>query len=423
MSATLSGCERDVPDDVNAVRSFILENLPKTVRSNTEDEGDCFGLPRPYSVPAIKGMFQEMYYWDTFFMNEGLIAAGQLEQARNNTENILHMIDRFGFMPNGTHRQYLSRSQPPYASMMVRAIYEQTGDKKWLVSACRTLEKEYNDFWMVDRITPVGLARYSNQADDKELLDFYEMLFHRFPNFDTAGIESDEDRRRVGSHHIAEAESGWDFNPRFQGRCEDFIPIDLNCNLYMYEKNFEFFYAELEWEGGVKWAELADKRRALIHKLCHNPEDGLFYDYDYVNDKRSDIYSAAVFNVLWSGVATPEQAGRIRDSLSRLEFDHGIAACEPGERKQVYQWDAPNGWPNLQYLAIFGLERYGYHGDARRIADKYTHTVIKNFKTTGNIWEKYNAADGSINVNNEYEMPPLMGWSASVFILTSEYGL
>ncbi|MEN8255527.1 MAG: trehalase family glycosidase [Verrucomicrobiota bacterium] len=421
VAAVLSGCGTKMPDDVKEVRAFISENLPKTVRFQTEDEGIYFGLPRPYSVPAIKGMFQEMYYWDTFFMNKGLIADGQLEQAKNNTENILYLIDRFGFMPNGSHRLFLSRSQPPYASMMVRAVYEQTGDKEWLAKACKTLETEYNGFWMADRLAPNGLNRYGNQADDKELLEFYEYLFSRFPNFDTTGIETDKDKRKVGSHFIAEAESGWDFTPRFDSRCGDFNPIDLNCNLYMYEKNFEFYYSELGWEGSEKWVGLAKKRKALINQYCCNPKDGLFYDHDFVNNKLSPVFSSANFNVLWSGVATPEQAANVWKNLPRLELDHGVTACEPAEQKQVYQWDAPNGWANLQYLAIFGLEKFGYKEDAKRIADKYTDIVVKNFKATGNIWEKYNVAEGTINVNNEYEMPPLMGWSASVFIITSEY--
>ena len=408
-------------EDVKRVRAFIRENLPKTVRCNTEDNGIYFGLPKPYSVPAIKGMFQEMYYWDTYFMNAGLIAEGQLEQAKNNTENILYLIDRFGFMPNGSNELLLSRSQPPYASMMVRDIYGKTGDKAWLAKACTTLETEYTGFWMGERMTATGLNCYGNQADDKELLEFYHYLSGRFLDFDTTGIKTDADRRRVGSHFLAEAESGWDFTPRFDSRCEDFIPVDLNCNLYMYEQNFAWFYAELGWADDGKWVGLANRRRELINQYCCNPADGLFYDYDFANCKWSGIYSAANFNVLWSGIATSEQAASIQKNLQRLELDHGVATCEPDNRKQDFQWDAPNGWANLQYLAIFGLEKYGYKRDSRRIAEKYTALVTKNFRSTGNIWEKYNVSEGTINVKNEYEMPPLMGWSSSVFIIASEY--
>ncbi|MEN8202331.1 MAG: trehalase family glycosidase [Bacteroidota bacterium] len=415
-------CKTELPEEVRQVRSFISENLPNTIRYNTQDSGIYFGLPRPYSVPAIKGMFQEMYYWDTYFMNAGLIAEGQFQQAKNNTENILYLINRFGFMPNGSHKLYLSRSQPPYASMMVMDIYKKTKDKEWLEKACKTLEKEYSGFWMEKRLTPTGLNRYSNQAGDEELLEFYNYMFSRFPNLDTTGVVTDDDRMTVGSHFIAEAESGWDFSPRFDSRCEDFNPVDLNCNLYMYEQNFAYYYQELGWDGSEDWTELAANRKALINNYCYNPDDGLFYDHDYVNGALSETFSAANFNVMWSGVASAEQAKQIKNNMQRLEMDYGITACEPGERKYLYQWDYPNGWANLQYLTVFGLDKFGYKDDAQRIADKYTKLVVKVFKATGNIWEKYNVANGTIEVNNEYEMPPLMGWSASVFIITSEYG-
>ena len=78
-----------------------------------------------------------MYYWDTYFTNIALISDSDFTQARNNVDNILFLIDRYGFMPNGSNVMYLNRSQPPFASMMVRDIYEINKDKKWLASACR----------------------------------------------------------------------------------------------------------------------------------------------------------------------------------------------------------------------------------------------------------------------------------------------
>lgn len=59
---------------------------------------------------------------------------------------------------------------------------------------------------------------------------------------------------------------------------------------------------------------------------------------------------------------------------------------------------------------------YGYSEDAERIAKKYVDLVDENFKTTGNIWEKYNVVDGSIHVTNEYNMPPMLGWTAGVYL-------
>ena len=77
--------------------------------------------------------------------------------------------------------------------------------------------------------------------------------------------------------------------------------------------------------------------------------------------------------------------------------------------------------PPLQVIAIDALERYGYHVQARRIAQKYVDTVLRNYEKFGDIWEKYNVVDGSIEVSNEYAMPAMLGWSAGAFVVACDY--
>lgn len=419
---TFIGCvQNSQVDDVREIEAFITNNISNTVRYNPQDSALNIGLPLPYSVPCEQNTFQEMYYWDTYFTNIGLIEIGQIDQAKNNVDNILFLIDKFGYMPNGSHKLLLNRSQPPYASMMVRDIYEKTKNKNWLVFAVKYLEREYSEFWMKKRIAPNGLNMYSNDATEQECLDFYYMLLERFPDFVTQKVVSDEQRIEIGSHYIAEAESGWDFTPRFGGKAQNYVPLDLNSNLYLYEKNFEYFYSELDWAGADIWSKKAETRKELFNKYCYNEKEGLFYDYDFVNNEHSNIMSSAVFNVLWSGLATEKQAEEIVSHLDRLEFDYGLSACEPGNRGLEFQWDYPNGWASNHYLAIEGLDKYGFKNDAERIARKYTQTIVDNFKITQNLWEKYNVAEGNLDVNEEYEMPPFLGWTAGVFLYASDY--
>ena len=88
----------EVPD---MVEKFIYENLDKCTRSHREDMGELIGLPYPYTVPSISGGFQEMYYWDTYFTNVGLILSGRTEKAKNNVDNIIYLTDKYGYMMNG----------------------------------------------------------------------------------------------------------------------------------------------------------------------------------------------------------------------------------------------------------------------------------------------------------------------------------
>jgi len=409
-----------IPTAAKELKAYIDKDMPKTVRVCQKDTLGNIALPYPFSVPCIVNGFQNLFYWDTYFTNVGLLLDGNIEQAKNNVDNILSLIDRFGYMPNASSTGMLNRSQPPYASMMVKEVYDATHDKIWLAHACKILEKEYH-FWMTKRITPSGLNRYSNNADKADLMSFYNYVVGRL-GLNPNDYHSDEERLTLASHLLAEAESGWDFNPRFDSRCEDFNPVDLNANLYGYEQNFAYFYRETGIKGAGKWRKIAAQRKALMNKLCLNPEDKLFYDYDYVHNRRSSVFSAAVFNTLFVSIASKKQTKIVFQNLNRLECANGVATCEQKERNRTYQWDYPNGWAPLNYLAIKGLDNYGYKKAAFRLAEKYVQSMTRIYKKTGNLWEKYNAVSGDIDVKDEYTMPgAFMGWTAGVYIYAFDY--
>lgn len=405
-----------------AVHRFIQDSWEKTVRFHTEDEGIRIGLPYKYTVPSISGAFQEMYYWDTYFTGEGLILDGHVDLAKNNADNMLYMVDRFGKMYNGNLTVFQNRSQPPYLSMMIASVYRKTGDKEWLEKILPTLEKEYQ-FWMTRRITPIGLNRYGNEATEQDKAGFIDLLRDRLGKNFTPDTLPVEEQLKIGSHFIAEAESGWDFNPRFHSRCMDFCPLDLNANLYLYEKNFAYFASELgDKQAAKQWTKKAEARKKLIRKYCRDPKTGMYYDYDYVNGRRSDVISSAIFSLLYAEAVSPKDAASIVDQgLKALEFAHGIAACENKPYDFVYQWSYPNGWAPLHFLAIKGLDNYGYKEEASRIASKYVDMVVRNFESTHNLWEKYNVVEGNINVSNEYDMPTMIGWTAGTYVTALNY--
>lgn len=205
-------------ENINKVENYIRENWKNCVRTNYEDAGCLLGLPFPYTVPCVKGEFQELYYWDTYFINIGLIKSGLFEKAKNNVDNFLYEVKKYGFIPNSSATFHLNRSQAPFLSMMVRDIYEKYEDVEWLRNTYETLKHEYR-FWMDKRITPIGLNRYFHHASNNgDIIDFFNYI----------------SKSRIN----LKAET---FNPRFEGHCADFVPVDLNSNLYLYEKNFEYF--------------------------------------------------------------------------------------------------------------------------------------------------------------------------------------
>lgn len=393
------------------VKAFILKNWDKTVRTNTENEGDLIGLPKPYTVPCIEGTFQEMYYWDTYFTNIGLLLSGKVEQAINNTENIAYLIERYGKMPNGSRTFYLNRSQPPFFSQAVRDIFEVTGDFEWLSRMYSAAEKEYS-FWCENRMTESGLNRYYCDGRDGFGLGAAEYLCER------CGLNKPDevDIEDYSKCLMSFCESGWDCTSRFDMRAHEFNALDLNSLLYGMEKNMEYFSGVFKSGESGAWLARAEKRKRLMNRLMWSTENKAFYDYDFKKQKVSDFFSAASFYPLAFGLATNEQAEKTVAHLPEIEMQYGVAGCEERDDNRHLQWDYPNGWGCLQYMVIKGLLNYGFKSDALRIAGKYASLVEQNFEKTGTLWEKYNVVTGEVSTASEYKTPTMMGWSAGVYL-------
>lgn len=403
------------------VRQFVRKSWKGTVRYNKTNSSTLIGLPFPYTVSSVNKCVQKMYYWDTYFINEGMILDGYVDLAKDNVDNMLYLVEKYGKVISDNDFSHMNKSQPPYLSMMVASIYQQTGDKEWLKKAYKTLLKEYS-FWMICRNSPIGLNHYSSSTDDSSIKQFLNIGSNCLcTNFNQKGL-NDTQLIALGRNFMAESESAWEFNPRFERQCENFCPIDLNSNLYLYETNFAYFTKELGIKDSTQiWLEKAGVRKALLRKYCYNKNDKLYYDYDYVNQKQSDVISAAIFSLMYAKVVDEDEAMFLVKSLNKLEYEYGITACEDKDYHYQYQWSFPNAWPPLYFITVKGLYNYKYDNEATRIARKYVTMVTNTYTTTGFLWEKYNVRKGNIDVRQEYDMSPVLGWTAGVFVSLSDY--
>ncbi len=395
------------------VLKYIKASIGQTLRPASEVDplGKSIPLPHPFNVPCISVNFQNLFYYDTYFLNRGLIALGDIAQAENNVNDILFLVDKLGFVPNSNRLDMTNRSQPPYLCMMVKDIFTATGNIEWLSKAYPLIAHEY-DFWTTKRITIYGLSRYHHDADEEFLLKFYEHLKKvRLPLTAT----TDEEKISIAGHRLAEAEAGYDFTPRFDGRCSDFIPVDLNANLYLYEITMADFAVTLGNGENDLWLKRATERKKQIDDLLWNETHGMYLDYDMKNEKESEITSVATFQPLWCGCASTEQAKSVKENLKLYEYAHGIVPCEAGQHEFTYQWDYPNTWPPHSLIVSEALSKYNYEEDAARIRSKYVNIVHDVFKSTGTLWEKYNAVEGNVNVKEEYKTPPMIGWNAGIY--------
>ena len=404
----------------DAVAAYIAAHWDATVRDGRANtDPNIIPPPLPHTVPCIAGQFVALFYWDLYFTNLGLLRQGRLDLALSNCDALLYLLREKGFVPNSTFRGDDTRSQPPFLSLMVRDIYAQTHDRAWLADAADALAVEHR-FWTERRATPTGLNRHGHHADDAYLRAFFAGLLVRRLGFDPR--TPDAEALDLSAQHLAEAETGEDFTPRYAGRCLDHAAVSLNSLLFGLEENLAGFARELgRADDAARWTALAADRRARMDALLWDDAGGLYREYDFVHARQSTLAGVTTFYPLFVGAASAEQAARVRAALERFEREHGLAHNEPraADGGPAYQWDYPNGWPPMFWVAAEGLWRYGFHEDARRVAGKYRALITRHFERTGQIWEKYDVTTGGL-AGGEYEAQPMLGWTAGVYLACGE---
>lgn len=397
---------------MSAVSEFIAKNFKDTIRYNPDDEGNLIGLPYPYTTPCANEGFTEMYYWDTYFTNAGLIAEGNVQQAKNNADNVRFLIHKYGFMPNGNRTFYLGNTQPPFYYKMVEDIFEKTGDKAWLKESYDALVKEYG-YWQTNRTAPSGLNVYGPHKDyTKEYIEEkYDYFKYRYRGFEA---KNEEEKSACAHTIVTMCESGWDCCTRFENAGEYYNPVDLNSLLYGLEKAMEKFSKILENGEAALWSERAARRKEKMLEIMFDNKRGIFLDWNYKEERFSPVVSAASLYPLFVKLDdTPEKA--IGVLKNELFLKYGVSACVPGEYDYSLQWDYPNVWAPLQYIAYAACKNYGFDSLAERVAETYIKLLDENFAQTGNLWEKYDGLTGKV-ANADYNAPKMMGWTAGVYM-------
>ncbi len=392
------------------IRKYISENWLLCVHQTQESPG-TFDMPFPFSSPSHEGQFSQFFYWDTYFINNGLIRDGFTEQAKNNLYNIFYLIDKFGYVPNIAVEGGESRSQLPLFTLMCDEYYRVTKDIGFLKECFPRMEREY-DFWMRNRILSSGLNHFGNCCDNPEGFRlFYQTVYcpRVYRREPTEAEMADGKACRAGSQALSEAESGWDFTPRFSADVENCAAIDLNSLMYVNELILDCFAVLL----GEKrdYAERAADRREKIYRYCYDGK--IFRDYNEREKSCAKLVTAASFFPYAFGLSG--DVSSLRLVLEKLEYGYGISAVEKSDTEGTYQWNYPNLWPPLQFFAVKAMLTIGDNEDARRVMSKYVYDVSEEYRRTGYIWEKYEVLQGRKAEVNEYREESMMGWSAAAF--------
>lgn len=404
-------------------------------------KGEWEGIP--YVVPG--GRFNEMYGWDSYFEALGLLVDGRVDLAKAMVDNFVYQINHYGKILNANRTYYLTRSQPPFLTSMIRAVYEELPKseqtKKWLELSLKAAVKEYQKVWMgEERLTNSGLSRYYGYGigiPPEVEEGHYRPILAPFAKKHKLSVEEFEKKYDAGKikepeldefflHDRAVRESGHDTTYRWRvedkDKCADFVTVDLNSLLYKAELDLAVLIKnELNDKFEPKSAyflEQAKKRKQLIRTFLWDEKQNMFFDYNVKNKKRSQYISATTLYPLWAHepslpdyhLVSKEEAEKLKTAaLEHLEAPGGVYATALkslklfGDIKHERQWDYPNGWAPHQMMIWRGLKNYGLDEDANRLTYKWLHMITKNAADyNATVPEKYDVLKKSHAVFAEY---------------------
>lgn len=411
-----------------AMRDHVASLWKVLERRNRVDRGSLVALPHKYIVPG--GRFSEQFYWDSYFIMLGLAADKRWGTLEGMMKNYAYMIRKFGFIPTANRTYFLSRSQPPFFSHMVKLLARHKG-RRVLVEYLPYLVAEHK-FWMKGKS---NLEQTEHAAYRRVVKMKSGMLLNRYhddkatprpeslrEDVMTAREAEGRDPDRLFLHLRTAAESGWDFSSRWFHdphdittiHAADIIPVDLNALMYHLEQTIAEGYRLLKnTPTSRRYALYAERRARAITEYCWDDDRKFFVDYNFHTKKATGVLSLAAVFPLYTKIATTKQAAAVADRLHREFLQKGGLVSTLIDNGQ--QWDSPNGWAPLQWVAIQGLRNYGYHDLASEIKRRWLKVNEKVFRAEGKMIEKYDVmGESGLGGGGEYQLQDGFGWTNGV---------
>ncbi|MBJ9335030.1 alpha,alpha-trehalase [Citrobacter portucalensis] len=420
--------EKYVPPAGQSLREHIDGLWPVLTRSTTDAEkwDSLLPLPEPYVVPG--GRFREIYYWDSYFTMLGLAESNHWDKVSDMVANFAYEIDSWGHIPNGNRTYYLSRSQPPFFAFMVELLAQHDGNdalKKYLPQ----MLKEYS-YWMegVETLQPGQQNKRVVKLDDGTILNRYwdERDSPRPESWveDIATAKSNPNRPATEIYRDlrSAAASGWDFSSRWMDnpnqlgtlRTTSIVPVDLNALMYKMEKMIALASkAAGDDAKAAQYDGFANARQKGIEKYLWNDKEGWYADYDLKSHKVRNQLTAAALFPLYVNAAAKDRASKVATATqAHLLQPGGLATTSV---KSGQQWDAPNGWAPLQWVAASGLQNYGQDTVAMDVTWRFLTNVQHTYDREKKLVEKYDVSTtGTGGGGGEYPLQDGFGWTNGV---------
>lgn len=410
-------------------RQHVRDLWPELTRRNRKNRGSLIALPYPYVVPG--GRFDEQFYWDSYFIMLGLARDKHWDLVLGMMRNFTYMLRKFGYIPTANRTYFLSRSQPPFFALMVELLASHRGKTRTYAEFLPSLLTEYR-FWMKGRRTISEEPSYTAYArvvymDNGGVLNrYYDNKQSPRPESRREDVATallhPHDSNRVYLNLRAGAESGWDFSSRWLGKSGELdgiettniLPVDLNSLLYKLEMTIAEVYTLIRQPLlARRFRHAAERRAEMIDRYFWAPKKQFYFDYDNLSRRQTSVRSLAALYPLFVGVASDVQAAAVASDVQRSFLKTGGLVATT--KTSAEQWDSPNGWAPLQYVAIEGLRRYGYDNLADEIRDRWIKTVEVVYAEKHKFVEKYNVELKLGGGGGEYQLQDGFGWTNGVY--------
>lgn len=428
--------------DLVAIWPELARKVSPEVAENP-DRYSLISIPNGFIIPG--GRFKEIYYWDSYWIIEGLLISGMTETAKGMIENFLFLVKKFGHVPNGARVYYEERSQPPLLTAMAAKYVAATGDLTWVRANIETLEQELK-YWLEKKTIEI-----TKNGGKYQMLRYYapssgprpESYAEDYINADN--LDTEERREDFYIDIKSAAESGWDFSARWfispngsnEGNLTNIhtrriVPVDLNSIFAAALENVGYLNNLISnTRAAREWWALAKIWRRSIDDLLWNDKDGIWYDLDAeLGEHRKYFYPTNVAPLWAKCVESDKLIPYSRKVIEYLKASPGLhypggiptSLDHTGE-----QWDFPNAWPPLQSILVQALDGTNLpegKAMARDLAELWVRANYKGFKKNDEMFEKYDAEHpGEFGGGGEYIVQSGFGWTNGVVLeLLNQFG-
>ncbi|KAG1835758.1 glycoside hydrolase family 37 protein [Suillus subalutaceus] len=367
---------------VNDYWTQLARNTNQSALCNEYPGGSCESslIPLNHTFVIPGGRFREQYYWDSYWIIQGLIQSELYDTVNATLQNFMDEIEGFGFIPNGGRIYYLNRSQPPLFIHMVYDYVNVTGDTSILQRALPLAEVELA--WWANNRTIEVTSPYTNQTymmahyavnntaprPESYLTDYLTVYD---PTLSTP--LTDNQAAELYSELASGAETGWDYSSRFEAipqlgnpglrslNVKNHIPTCLNSILYKANILLAELYGTSNATASSTHLQVAAGIRAGILDLLWDPAKLAFYDFNLTSNARNDIFTAATFYPVWNGIIPDEVLASQSNAFGYFAAVNLVMNKYNGSVPVTFvdwtglQWDAPNSWPPHQYIIMQAL--------------------------------------------------------------------